>query len=75
MIFRDLSGNLLAVNNNDFKDDKLYYIKVLSIYNFKTVSSGYSDSLISNVMFKRNKETYQKKERETKYVATNNIGI
>ena len=66
MIFRDLNGNLLTVNNNDFKDDKLYYCKVLSIYNLKMASSdNYSNSLIRNVVFKRNKETNQKKERET----------
>lgn len=75
MIFRDLNGNLLTVNNNDFKDDKLYYTKVLSIYNFKTASCDYSNSLIRNAVFKRNQETNQKKERETKYVTKNNIGV
>ena len=75
MIFRDLSGNLLTVNNNDFKNDNLYYTKVLSIYNFKTACSVYSESLISNVLFKGNKETYQKKERETKNITTNDIGM
>jgi len=75
MIFRDLNGDLLIVNNNDYKNDKLYYSKVLSIYNFKTLGSDYSDSLIRNVVFKRNKETNQKKERETEYITTNNIGV
>ena len=68
MIFRDLNGNLLTVNIKDFKDDKLFYSKVLSIYNFKTADNddNYSNNLIRAVVFKRNKETNKKKERETK---------
>ena len=32
MIFRDNNGNLIELNRYDFKNDKLYYKKLMDIY-------------------------------------------
>ena len=31
MLFRDVSGNLIELNRYDFKNDKLYYQKIIEI--------------------------------------------
>ena len=32
MLFRDSNGNLIELNRYDFKNDKLYYKKLMDIY-------------------------------------------
>ena len=40
MLFRTIDGKLIEINKYDFKNDKLYYEKIMSIYkvwlNYKT---------------------------------------
>ena len=31
MLFRDINGNLIELNRYDFKNDKLYYQKIIEI--------------------------------------------
>ena len=31
MLFRDINGNLIELNRYDFKNDKLYYQKIMEI--------------------------------------------
>ena len=35
MIFRKVDGTLVELNIYDFKNDEIYYIKILSILNIK----------------------------------------
>ena len=32
MLFRDINGNLIELNRYDFKNDKIYYQEIRSIY-------------------------------------------
>ena len=32
MLFRTVDGKLIEINKYDFKNDKLYYSKIMSIY-------------------------------------------
>ena len=32
MLFRSIDGKLIEINKYDFKNDKLYYEKIMSIY-------------------------------------------
>lgn len=45
MLFRDINGNLIELNRYDFKNDKLYYQKIMEIkYNFtKSNKNDYSN--------------------------------
>ena len=32
MLFRDANGNLVEINRQDFKNDELYYQKIMELY-------------------------------------------
>jgi len=49
MLFRDSNGNLIELNRYDFKNDKLYYQKIMEIKQLFTKSnkdSNYSNYVI-----------------------------
>ena len=49
MLFRDNNGNLIELNRYDFKNDKLYYQKIMEIKQLFTKSnkdSNYSNYII-----------------------------
>jgi len=49
MLFRDSNGNLIELNRYDFKNDKLYYQKIMEIKQLFTKSNknqNYSDYVI-----------------------------
>jgi hypothetical protein len=49
MLFRDSNGNLIELNRYDFKNDKLYYQKIMEIKQLFTKSnkdSNYSNYII-----------------------------
>ncbi len=49
MLFRDSNGNLVELNRYDFKNDKLYYQKIMEIKQLFTKSNknqNYSDYVI-----------------------------
>ena len=49
MLFRDVNGNLIELNRYDFKNDKLYYQKIMEIKQLFTKSNknqNYSDYVI-----------------------------
>lgn len=48
MLFRDINGNLIELNRYDFKNDKIYYQKVMEIKKQFTKSnkSNYSNYVI-----------------------------
>lgn len=51
MLFRDSNGNLIELNRYDFKNDKLYYQKIMAIKHLFTKSNksqNYSDYVIQN---------------------------
>jgi len=51
MLFRDSNGNLIELNRYDFKNDKLYYQKIIEIKQLFTKSNktqNYSDYVIQN---------------------------
>jgi hypothetical protein len=50
MIFRDINGKLVEINRHIFKNDKLYYEKIMQIKNNKS-----NNKMVD--LFK-NKETY-----------------
>lgn len=43
MLFRDSNGNLIELNRYDFKNDKLYYQKIMEIKQLFTKSNKDSD--------------------------------
>lgn len=48
MLFRDINGNLIEINRHDFKNDKLYYQKIMEIKQLFTKSSKPKDINYSN---------------------------
>jgi len=55
MLFRDINGNLIELNRYDFKNDKLYYQKIMEIKKQFTKSnkneqSNYSNYVINNTL-------------------------
>ena len=49
MLFRESNGNLIELNRYDFKNDKLYYQKIMEIKQLFTKSNknqNYSDYVI-----------------------------
>jgi hypothetical protein len=58
MIFRNIDGNLLEINKFDYKNDYLYYKKILELklsfskLNQINNSYNYSNYLINNVVNK-----------------------
>jgi hypothetical protein len=44
MLFRDINGNLIELNRYDFKNDKLYYQKIMEIKKQFTKSTELKDS-------------------------------
>ena len=55
MLFRDINGNLIELNRYDFKNDKLYYQKIMEIKRQFTKSnkneqSNYSNYVINNTL-------------------------
>ena len=64
MLFRDINGNLIEVNRYDFKNDKLYYQKIMEIKKQFTKSnkneqSNYSNYVINQLL----KETFNNKNK------------
>jgi hypothetical protein len=47
MLFRDINGNLIELNRYDFKNDNLYYQKIVEIKK-KTKSTDIKDTNYSN---------------------------
>jgi hypothetical protein len=45
MLFRDINGNLIELNRYDFKNDKVYYQKIMEIKKqfTKSTKSDYSN--------------------------------
>ena len=37
MLFRTMDGKLIEINKYDFKNDKLYYQKIMSLYYFNSL--------------------------------------
>ena len=57
MLFRDINGNLIELNRYDFKNDKLYYQKIMEIKKQFTKSnkneqSNYSNYVINQLLKK-----------------------
>jgi hypothetical protein len=57
MIFRDNNGNLIELNRYDFKNDKLYYQKIMEIKKQFTKSNkneqtNYSNYVINQLLKK-----------------------
>jgi hypothetical protein len=57
MLFRDNNGNLIELNRYDFKNDKLYYQKILEIKKQFTKSNkneqtNYSNYVINQLLKK-----------------------
>ena len=55
MLFRDSNGNLIELNRYDFKNDKVYYQKIMEIKKQFTKSnkkeqSNYSNYVINNTL-------------------------
>jgi len=59
MLFRDFDGNLIQLNRYDFKNDKLYYKKIMEIKQQSTKSNkdtnkneyiNYSNYVINNTL-------------------------
>ena len=55
MLFRDINGNLIKLNKYDFKNDTLYYQKIMEIKKQFTKSnkkeqSNYSNYVINNTL-------------------------
>ena len=51
MLFRDSNGNLIELNRYDFKNDKLYYQKIIEIkqlFTKSTKTQNYSDYVIQH---------------------------
>jgi hypothetical protein len=48
MLFRDINGNLIELNRYDFKNDKLYYQKIMEIKKQFTKSNKNEQSNYSN---------------------------
>jgi hypothetical protein len=48
MLFRDINGNLIELNRYDFKNDKLYYQKIMEIKKQFTKSTQLKNSNYSN---------------------------
>ena len=64
MLFRDINGNLIELNRYDFKNDKLYYQKIMEIKKQFTKSnkneqSNYSNYVINQLL----KETFNNKNK------------
>jgi hypothetical protein len=62
MLFRDVNGNLIQLNRYDFKNDKVYYQKIMEIKKqftktTKNKYSNYSNYVINNTL----KETFDHK--------------
>ena len=57
MLFRDINGNLIELNRYDFKNDKLYYQKIMEIKKQftklnKNEQSNYSNYVIQLFIMK-----------------------
>lgn len=55
MIFRDHKGNLIQINRLDFKNDKLYYNKIIEIknpnlYNITSTNKNFSKYIINKTL-------------------------
>jgi len=52
MLFRDINNNLVEINRHDFKNDKLYYQKIMEIKQLftKPKDSNYSNYVIQNLI-------------------------
>lgn len=52
MLFRDINGNLVEINKYDFKNDKVYYQKIMEIKKQFTKSNKncYSTYIINNTL-------------------------
>ena len=52
MLFRDSNGNLVELNRYDFKNDKLYYQKIMEIKKqfTKSNNSNYSNYVINQLL-------------------------
>ena len=48
MLFRDINGNLIELNRYDFKNDKLYYQKIMEIKKQFTKSNKNEQTNYSN---------------------------
>ena len=64
MLFRDINGNLIELNRYDFKNDKVYYQKIMEIKKQFTKSnkneqSNYSNYVINQLL----KETFNNKNK------------
>ena len=52
MLFRDINGNLIELNRYDFKNDTLYYQKIMEIKKQFTKSNKKEQSNYSNYVIK-----------------------
>jgi len=53
MLFRDINGNLIEVNRYDFKNDKLYYQKIMEIKKQFTKSNKNELTSYSNYVIRQ----------------------
>jgi hypothetical protein len=58
MLFRDKVGNLIEINKKDYKNDILYYRKIIEIY--KLNMNKNENSFSSNNIIENDKSTYTK---------------
>lgn len=53
MLFRTNNGKLIEINKKDFKNDKLYYQKIISLFeNKKDVNNNNSEQLMQSILSK-----------------------
>jgi len=53
MLFRTKDGKLIEINKKDFKNDKLYYQKIMSLfYNNENTNTNNSEQLMQNILSK-----------------------
>jgi len=54
MLFRDINGNLVEINRHDYKNDKLYYQKIMEIKELftKVKDLNYSNYVIEQLLKK-----------------------
>jgi hypothetical protein len=53
MIFRTVTGELIEINKYDFKNDKLYYDKIISLQNLFA-----KEVILSKLMSSSNKKNF-----------------
>ena len=53
MLFRDSNGNLIELNRYDFKNDKVYYQKIMEIKKQFTKSNKKEQSNYSNYVIRQ----------------------